>query len=1076
MHRSKGVQKIKLSKKFNEICVKIGDCKSREEEELIVIEWMESVKTSLNKSNLKISQLYENVISLVHLTLLGYDTSFGHINAVNLTQDTQMMTKALGYLACSAILDSHSSLLILIINSTQRDLSSQHPTSMALALTAICHLVTADLIPSIINFVSQCLQHNIPLIRHKAIMCIHSFIHKDPSCVIDFFPELVRLLADPDLTIVNCVVNTFIALLDHKLNIRQICETVPDMINTVSLIQQGQARTEYYHQRFLAPFVLVNIYTLFQKMAPSMPELGNQIAQIITFSLQNGTTECSATSCVLYEAVRTCIACDLINIPQLRGAVSLFMSSEDQNYIYIGLGLLSAIPDFADEFQNTVIDCLTHPDSTIRLRTLGLLHAMANESNSQIIIVNMLKFFQKTKNESIRIELADRITSIASKYSQSPIWFAKTMEQLFSIGGDQVRPEVAFEIMNTIDIICDEEMKKGIVNLYIDVAQSGKRLSNVFVMIIAKVIGQYAELSDEYDLNFISLLLCDLADAYQESRFWVLFALLEVSSKLTEIPRQVSDVFENYKQSKSIIVQEICFEATALLQFRDILKESITQMSNDRQKTDKEEFPDDYDQELTFLDDFVQDAIENKGAREYIPLDQRETDIIMPTETKQLKFTYQQPASNNYEEKLIVPPGGGPYGQPEQQQDIEDLNNALDLTGVKMVWGETGVHEEFESQGADHVESGQAADFSQQQKPISMFERLKIQKTPEESRESTQRKKMVKSIFGNKKQSADQSASITPYNSQHSPTNSPYDSQQFATYSPYGNQQQLQQTKQDSDPKFVEKLNMGNSIPQVYGGSERMQISEQDYQMIERVSSEINTPPAQPIVDFLSKGSDFVEVYKDSQLSVSLIARNATIILSVTNVHANNPMIGVSISLSGAEGLQTATLTHPKTITAIPNGQAVLSMTEFKFPNQMKSFPDFIFNVNIVYNKSRKVQFDIKPQFASLATFITPVEVTTPQFGHLWQQGGTELILSLDRTDPNISLDFMSHLINNVVHAKTVQRIGMEEIFCGHLITTPFKVLIHVKFGSEKIDIKMLTKAPALTKALFNLMESLIKK
>ena len=58
------------------------------------------------------------------------------------------------------------------------------------------------------------------------------------------------------------------------------------------------------------------------------------------------------------------------------------------------------------------------------------------------------------------------------------------MEQLFSIGGDQVKPEVAFEIMNTIDIICDEEMKKGIVNLYIDVAQSGKRLSNVFVIIV----------------------------------------------------------------------------------------------------------------------------------------------------------------------------------------------------------------------------------------------------------------------------------------------------------------------------------------------------------------------------------------------------------------------------------------------------------------------------------------------------------------------------------------------------------------------------------------------------------------
>jgi AP-4 complex subunit epsilon-1 len=46
---------------------------------------------------------------------------------------------------------------------------------------------------------------------------------------------------------------------------------------------------------------------------------------------------------------------------------------------------------------------------------------MANESNAQIIVVNMLKFFQRTKNERIRTELADRITTMASQYSPSPI-------------------------------------------------------------------------------------------------------------------------------------------------------------------------------------------------------------------------------------------------------------------------------------------------------------------------------------------------------------------------------------------------------------------------------------------------------------------------------------------------------------------------------------------------------------------------------------------------------------------------------------------------------------------------------
>jgi AP-4 complex subunit epsilon-1 len=191
------VHKIKLSKAFHDTCVKIGECKSREEEEFIVRDWMASVKASLAKTTLRHSQRYENVVSLIHLTMLGYNTSFGHVQAVNITQDCQMQTKALGYLACAALLDSKSDLLILTINSTQRDLSSGQATPMALALTAICHLVSPDLIPAIIGYVGEALTNAVPLVRKKAVMCIHSFVQKDPTSVTAFFPELVRLLADP---------------------------------------------------------------------------------------------------------------------------------------------------------------------------------------------------------------------------------------------------------------------------------------------------------------------------------------------------------------------------------------------------------------------------------------------------------------------------------------------------------------------------------------------------------------------------------------------------------------------------------------------------------------------------------------------------------------------------------------------------------------------------------------------------------------------------------------------------------------------------------------------------------------
>ena len=1001
---STGVQKIHLSQKFHDVCVKIGECKSREEEEQIVSKWMTDVKTNLGKSTKKLSVLYENVVSLLHLSLLGYDTSFGHIHAVNLTQDNQMMTKALGYLACSALLDSKSSILIMIINSTQRDLSSENPTSMALTLTAICNLVTADLIPPIIGYVGQALNHPLPLIRQKAIMCIHSFIKKDPSCIVEFFPELVRLLSDPDMSIVNAVIHTFSTLLKNTLNIRQICDALPDITNVVSIIQQGHIRTEYMHQRMLAPFILVNIFNFFQVLAPHMPELAENVAPLLTYALQNGTTECSACSSVLYEAIRTCIALGLTDIPQLRGAISLFMSSQSQNHKYVGIGLLQSIPDFADEFQSTIIDCLEHPDSTIRLRTLGLLHAMACEGNAQIIIINMLKFFQRTKNERIRTELADRITSIASQYSPSPLWFAKTMEQLFSLGGDNVRPEVAFAVLRLIEENCDEEMRRSIVNLYIDVAQSSRRLSDVFVIVIARIIGEYAELSDEYDLNFVALLLCDLADAYEGPRDWVLNSLLLIVAKLDEVPQQVSDVFENYKHSRSIISQEISYEAIALLCFKDALMLSV-----------ESEVPEDFDPEMKFLDDFVEDAIENKGCKEYIPLDERDSDLII-TPKSTIKYSYNQDVPSIYGSDPVSMDNNGTYNGGAQE---DTADTGLNTNGVKMVWGENGLSAEAEQ---SVVAAEQSVPAPQEKEKVSMFQKLSLKKNQQQHVDA-KKEKMKESLFGGLKKGGAKKPMLTQNKAVEAPQG------------PYG--------------------------PASTGS---ISLTEEDYQKLEHIKSEISSPLPQQLQGFLQIAQP-VQVFENAIFRCYALAYSGSVVAIINNI-SQNPVMNVSIDINGPEIFNKEVISHPQQITAIPAQSTIYYMATFKFPQQMRGFPEFKFGCSIQYNKGQRVDFGLP---MSLATFVVPSQVTTAQFGSFWKQGGSEIVYTIPRNN-TLTLDIISAKLNQLFHVKTVERIGAEEIFYGTLFSTPFKILVHVKFGA-KIDMKVLTNAQALTQALVNTLK-----
>jgi AP-4 complex subunit epsilon-1 len=183
----------------------------------------------------------------------------------------------------------------------------------------------------------------------------------------------------------------------------------------------------------------------------------------------------------------------------------------------------------------------------------------------------------------------------------------------------------------------------------------------------------YAQLSDEYDLDFVALLLCDLADAYEGPRDWVLNALLQVVGKLDDVPPQVSEVFENYKQSRSIIVQEICFEALALLAHRATLAAAV------------EPLVEEFDDQLSFLDQLVADAVK-RGQRAYIDIAMREGDLSGPKQpTVKVSHTPGGPT--------VVYSASGVASQASEPVD----EGRLVLTGVTAVWGEAGLQTESAS-------------------------------------------------------------------------------------------------------------------------------------------------------------------------------------------------------------------------------------------------------------------------------------------------------------------------------------------------------------------------------------------
>jgi AP-4 complex subunit epsilon-1 len=127
----------------------------------------------------------ELLLRLIYTEMLGHDASFGHIHAVKMTHDKSLPLKRTGYLAVALFLDERHDLIILIlmVNTIQKDLRSDNYLIVCAALTAACRLIGGEAIPAVLPQVVELLAHPKEAVRKKAVMALHRSYQRSPSCV-----------------------------------------------------------------------------------------------------------------------------------------------------------------------------------------------------------------------------------------------------------------------------------------------------------------------------------------------------------------------------------------------------------------------------------------------------------------------------------------------------------------------------------------------------------------------------------------------------------------------------------------------------------------------------------------------------------------------------------------------------------------------------------------------------------------------------------------------------------------------------------------------------------------------------
>jgi AP-4 complex subunit epsilon-1 len=109
------------SKEFLELVKSIGEARSKAEEDRIVVHEIETLKHRISELDIPKRKMKEYIIRLVYVEMLGHDASFGYIHAVKMTHDDSLLLKRTGYLAVTLFLNEDHDLIILIVNTIQKD-------------------------------------------------------------------------------------------------------------------------------------------------------------------------------------------------------------------------------------------------------------------------------------------------------------------------------------------------------------------------------------------------------------------------------------------------------------------------------------------------------------------------------------------------------------------------------------------------------------------------------------------------------------------------------------------------------------------------------------------------------------------------------------------------------------------------------------------------------------------------------------------------------------------------------------------------------------------------------------------
>ncbi|KAK4748751.1 hypothetical protein SAY87_015337 [Trapa incisa] len=775
------------SKEFLELVKSIGESRSKSEEDRIILREIETLKRRIVEPDIPKRKMKEYIIRLVYVEMLGHDASFGYIQAVKMTHDDSLLLKRTGYLAVTLFLNEDHDLIILIVNTIQKDLKSDNYLVVCAALGAVCRLINEETIPAVLPQVVELLGHQKEAVRKKAVMALHRFYQKSPSTVSHLISNFRKKLCDSDPGVMGATLCPLFDLV--TVDVKSYKDLVVSFVSILKQVVERRLPKSYDYHQMPAPFIQIKLLKILGLLGNGDKHASEQMYTVLGDLMRKCDASTNIGNAILYECI-CCISSIYPNPKLLEAAaevISKFLKSDNHNLKYMGIDALGRLiklsPDAAEQHQLAVIDCLEDPDDTLKRKTFELLQKMTKSSNVEVIVDRMIDYMISINDFHYKTEIASRCVELAEQFAPSNHWFILTMNKVFEHAGDLVNIKVAHNLMRLIaegfgedDDTADSQLRSSAVESYLRIVTEPK-LPSAFLQVICWVLGEYGTADGKYSASYITGKLCDIAEAYSSDetvKAYAITALMKIyaieiaAGRRLDILPECQTLIEELAASHSTDLQQRAYELQAVVGLDARAIESA--MPSDASCEDIE-----IDVTLPFLDSFVQQSLHN-GAQPYIPEDERSRAIDISNFSNQghressthgLKFeAYEMPklpvpsrppppVSHVSTELVSIPEPSysretqfSPTNPPVSSSDAE---LKLRLDGVQKKWGKptypstsssSSGYSSSPANGASQMES--AATSTSTSRPGETYKDLK----KAEVEISPEKQKLAASLFG----------------------------------------------------------------------------------------------------------------------------------------------------------------------------------------------------------------------------------------------------------------------------------------------------------------------------------------